>query len=109
MPKYIVPLVGSGTADDPVRPKYRPLKKKEPIIRKRTMLIEKKTGKPVTIFDIIEKGLSKKDVEIKEVEEKVGEREIYYNCHIDLAKGIAIFESEKEIKELEEKEDVVKE
>ena len=102
MVKYIVPLVGSGTADDPIRPKYRPVKEKRVIKRKRSMLVEKKTGKPVTIFDIIEKGLKKSDVEVKEVEEKIGEQEIYHNCHIDLPNGIAIFESEKEIKEFEE-------
>lgn len=100
--KYIVPLEGSGTADDPIRPIVRPLKEKRPVVVKRTVMIEKKTGKPVTIFDILEKGLKRSDVDVKTVEEKIGEQEVYYNCHIDIPNGVAIFETDKEIPELEQ-------
>jgi len=31
--KYIIPLIGSGTLDDPIRPKYRPVKEKKEIQR----------------------------------------------------------------------------
>jgi len=106
MPKYEIPLIGTGTVDDPLRPKYRPLKQKEAVIRRRTVIVEKKTGKEVDIFDIIEKGLTKSDVKVKTKEEKIGEKEIYYNVHINVNAGIAILESDKLIDELEKAEDV---
>ena len=102
MVKYIVPLEGSGTADDPIRPMIRPLKEKRPIVVKRTVMVEKKTGNPVTIFDIIEKGLKRSDIQVITKEEKIGEQEVYYNCHIDIPNGVAIFETDKKIPELEQ-------
>jgi len=72
MVKYIIPLIGSGTLDDPIRPKYRPVK-------------ETKT---------IKRG------------DKTEKVDVLYPVHIDLAAGVAILETDKPIKELEEKEDV---
>jgi len=71
--KYVVPLIGSGTLDDPIRPKYRP-----------------------------KKGTTK----VKRADGKTEEVDVYYNVHFDIRAGVGIIESDKPIKELEEKEDV---
>lgn len=73
--KYIIPLIGSGTLDDPIRPKYRPVMDKKTI----------KVGDQIKKVDVL------------------------YPVHIDLAAGVAILETDKPIKELEDKEDVKKE
>jgi len=70
--KYVIPLIGSGTLDDPIRPKYRPVKEKKKIQRG----------------------------------DKTEEMDVLYPVRIDLAAGIAILETDKPIKELEEAEDV---
>jgi len=70
--KYVIPLIGSGTLDDPIRPKYRPVKEKKKIQR----------GDKTEVVDVL------------------------YPVRIDPAAGIAILETDKPIKELEEADDV---